>query len=159
MSSVWLRLNQSWCIFFSRQFPRRSNREDNANFGSVNNSSSLATSSGSPKHFSTFNNNLNNLANATGGSSLNKSGGGSPNLVPNGILKKPPRAPPSSATSTPKRNLQQKHSEARNEAVSIRIFLPSLRRWQFPFFWGIFYYWKSRPSVVFLILIIISPSS
>ncbi len=62
--------------------------------------------------FSTFNptnNNLNTLDYRTNGN--RKSQG-------NGILKKPPRAPPSSATSTPKRVAQQKSSEARNEAVS-----------------------------------------
>ena len=35
-----------------------------------------------------------------------------------GMVRKPPRAPPSSATSTPKRMDQQRSSEARNDAVS-----------------------------------------
>ena len=45
------------------------------------------------------------------------------------MMRKPPRAPPSSATSTPKRMEQQRSSEARNDAVSIvhKIFFPIIR--------------------------------
>jgi uncharacterized membrane protein len=87
--------------------------EDNANYSSSN-------ASNSPKiPFSTFspagNNNLNS-DNRHNGNLRNKPP--HPVQIGNGILKKPPRAPPTSAASTPKRVAQQRSSEARNEAVN-----------------------------------------
>jgi hypothetical protein len=66
--------------------------ENNAN---LNNSSR--------PHLSTFQNNNNGL-------------------VPNGILKKPPKAPPNSVTSTPKKQLMD-HMEAKNESVMLKMIL------------------------------------